>query len=131
MEILTRSWRNHKMKIRYIILLTIPVILGAELFSQNSIGYPRFMQGPMMGAVGPNEITIWGRLNGTFSGEIEYDTAKDFSQSKKQALAATKEEDYVLKWKLTGLNPDTRYYYRFKVEGSTPSEMDGENWTVE
>ena len=113
------------MKIRYLILLTIPVILGAELFSQNSIGYTRFMQGPMVGAVGPNEITIWGRLNGTFSGEIEYDTSKDFSQSKKQALAATKEEDYTLRWKLTGLKPDTRYYYRFKVEGGTPRYQRG------
>ena len=101
-------------------LIMLIAIRVDDLYSDDPIGYPRFMQGPMVGAVGPNEITIWARLSGSHTGEIEYDTSKDFTRSNKQALSATKEEDYVLKWKLRDLKPDTRYYYRFRVEGGTP-----------
>ncbi len=109
------------MNARHIFVLIMLISIRVDdLYSDGPIGYPRFMQGPMVGVVTPDEIIIWGRLNGAFSGQIEYDASKNFIHSSTLALSATKEEDYVLKWKLKGLQPDTRYYYRFKVEGKTP-----------
>ncbi len=101
------------------VLIMLISIMAEDLYSEGPVGYPRFMQGPMVGAVTPDEIIIWGRLNGAFSGEIQYDTSKNFTQPATLALSTSEEEDYVLKWKLTDLQPDTRYYYRFKVAGGT------------
>ncbi len=106
------------------ISLSAPILLIAGwAFSLNADelpGYPRFMQGPMVDAVTPHEITIWGRLSGPFTGEIELSTTNTFTDSRRLSLTTTKAEDYVLKWHLSGLEPATRYYYRFKVEGETP-----------
>ena len=106
-------------------LAMLAVVSAADLHSATPVGYPRFMQGPMVGAVTSDEITIWGRLSGAFTGEIEYDTSIDFTQPSSLMLSATKENDYTLKWTLKGLQPDTRYYYRFKVEGKRPRYQRG------
>lgn len=103
----------------------LAVVSAQSLYSADPIGYPRFMQGPMVGVVTPDEITIWGRLSGAYTGEIEYDISIDFPQPSSLALSATKENDYTLKWTLKGLRPDTRYYYRFKVEGKRPRYQRG------
>ena len=58
------------------------------LLAQDPVGYPRFMQGPMVGTVTPDSITIWGRLSGAYRGEIELDTSLDFSDPISLALSA-------------------------------------------
>ena len=88
--------------------------------SEKPLGYTRFMQGPMVGNVTGDQITIWGRLNGPYTAEIEYATSADFENSRRVSLDAQKEDDYALRWTLRNLEPDTRYYYRFKVAGGAP-----------
>ena len=41
-------------------------------------GYPRLMQGPMVGAVGPTEVKIWIRTSGEFPVTIQYAEGPDF-----------------------------------------------------
>ncbi len=113
---------------KYLFIASILWGLAGCVFPLNGAdlpGYPRFMQGPMVGAVTPSEIIIWGRLSGPFRGEIEFATTNTFDDSRSLAMTASKDEDYVLKWHLTGLEPDTRYYYRFKVKGNTPRYQQG------
>jgi alkaline phosphatase D len=110
---------------RFYAILILAVVSAEGLFSEGPIGYPRFMQGPMVGAVTSSEITIWGRLSGAFTGEIEYDTSIDFTHPSSLTLSATKENDYTLKWTLKGLQPDTRYFYRFRVAGKVPRYQRG------
>ena len=105
---------------RLFTIIMLAILSGNGLYSASPTGYQRFMQGPMVGFVTSDEITIWGRLSGAHTGEIEYAVSRDFTQSSTLALSAKKEDDYVLKWTLKGLQPDTRYYYRFKVEGKVP-----------
>jgi alkaline phosphatase D len=114
------------MKKKHLIVLCMFLVSGAcGVYGEDPIGYPRFMQGPMVGTVTPDSITIWGRLSGAYRGEIEVDNSIDFADPITLAISAEKENDYVLKWKIDGLQPDTRYYYRFKVEGDVPRYQRG------
>jgi alkaline phosphatase D len=112
-------------KIRIYLSGMVLALTACGLLAEDPVGYPRFMQGPMVGTVTPDSITIWGRLSGAYRGEIELDTSLDFSDPIFLALSAERERDYVLKWKIEGLEPDTRYYYRFKVEGKVPRYQRG------
>ena len=40
----------------------------------HAAGYPRLMQGPMVGAVTPRSITVWGRTAGPQPVTLEYGT---------------------------------------------------------
>ena len=43
----------------------------------NEIGEPRLINGPMIGVVTPDEVTIWGRVMGEFTFSVLYDTDPD------------------------------------------------------
>lgn len=82
-------------------------------------GYPRIMQGPMVGAVAPDSLSIWVRLSGPYTAAIEYDVTPEFSHAKTSATqTADKKTDYCLTLSAANLNPDTTYYYRILVEGA-------------
>src|SRR5690606_8195304 len=48
-------------------------LLGAlpQAFAR-AVGYPRALQGPMVGAPGPNHFTVWTRASGLFDVTLEY-----------------------------------------------------------
>jgi len=43
-----------------------------------ALGYPRALQGPMIGSPGPNHFTVWVRASGAFEVKLEYSTDRDF-----------------------------------------------------
>ena len=43
-------------------------------------GYPRLLDGPMVGATTPGSFTIWSRASGAFDVAVEYATRRDFSR---------------------------------------------------
>ncbi len=51
--------------------LLFPALAAAE---RDDDGYPRLMQGPMVGAVTPTQAKIWARTTGEYSVTIEYAT---------------------------------------------------------
>ncbi|WP_421729545.1 alkaline phosphatase D family protein [Brevundimonas sp.] len=82
------------------------------------LGYPRALQGPMVGAPGPNHMTIWVRASGAFPVTVEYSTDRDFGtviQGPTQTARA--EDDLCLTFRVEGLKPDTDYWYRLKYNG--------------
>ncbi len=94
-----------------------PTASRLEADASNS-GSPRFMQGPMIGAVTPGGVTIWLRASGPYDCQIEYgeDPAlKDATIT--PAESARKADDYTVRVGITDLRPDTRYYYRPLVHG--------------
>jgi len=92
-------------------------VLAAPSHAQSRQGYPRVMQGPMLGAVTPQSVMVWIRGSGEFRYAIEYATAHDFRDAtRSREQVARKSEDYTLVFKLGGLEPDTRYYYRVIAE---------------
>jgi alkaline phosphatase D len=81
-------------------------------------GYPRAMQGPMIGAPGPSHFTVWVRASGAFEVELEWSRDREFTRPVKAARAlAAPAEDFCVTLRAEGLEPDTQYYYRLRFAG--------------
>lgn len=83
-----------------------------------TLGYPRLLDGPMIGATTPGSFRVWSRASGAFGVAVEYATQRDFSDARTTAsAAATQENDLCTTVEVTGLKPDTDYFYRVKTDG--------------
>ena len=81
-------------------------------------GYPRLMEGPMVGAVTPGSISFWGRASGEFDVVVEYSTDPAFAATRQSApVRATAASDFTVRVAVEGLEPGTRYHYRMLVDG--------------
>lgn len=81
-------------------------------------GYPRLMQGPMIGWVDTGSINIWMRTSAPAEVQIEYSTSAAFTETKRSvAMSAAKADDYTVVVPLTGLQPGTSYHYRVLING--------------
>jgi alkaline phosphatase D len=81
-------------------------------------GYPRLMEGPMVGAVTADSIAFWGRANGDFDVEVEYSSDPMFAETRRSApVRATAATDHTVRIVVGGLEPATRYHYRLLVDG--------------
>jgi alkaline phosphatase D len=81
-------------------------------------GYPRLMQGPMVGAVTPTDARIWLRTSGEHQIVIEH--ARDLEMRSPVAtnpVVARKANDYTLVVEIDDLEPATTYHYRVLVNG--------------
>lgn len=96
--------------------LLLPCIEAAEPSPE---GYPRLMQGPMLGAVSHDEFKIWTRASGEYSVSVEWGTAFDLSSSvRTEPVQAKASDDYTVTITIEGLRPDTEYFYRILVNGA-------------
>jgi len=81
-------------------------------------GYPRLMEGPMVGTTTADSITFWGRASGEFDVAVEYSTDRNLANAVTSAPArATAASDHTVRVTVAGLAPATRYYYRLLVDG--------------
>ncbi len=81
-------------------------------------GYPRLLQGPMVGDTGPRHLTIWGRANGPYPLSVEYSADRDFARPQRSvAVPTTTAGDFAAVVRIEGLEPGTRYWYRVLVDG--------------
>ncbi len=81
-------------------------------------GYPRLMEGPMIGATTANAVTFWGRASGEFDVVVEYSTDRNLQDAVQSApVRAKAADDHTVRITVTGLAPETRYYYRLLVDG--------------
>jgi alkaline phosphatase D len=93
-------------------------------------GYPRLMEGPMVGGATPDSITLWGRASGEFDLEVEYGTDPDLAAPLRSApVRVTAATDFTARITLTGLAPATRYYYRLRVDGIPDRYRLTPSWT--
>ena len=75
------------------------------------LGYPRALQGPMIGHTGPNHLTVWARVSGQFPVQVEYARQRDFSDAKlTEAQDASLANDLTTVFRIDGLEPATDYY---------------------
>ena len=82
------------------------------------LGYPRALQGPMIGSPGPNHFTVWVRASGAFEVALEYSTDRDFREVfQGPSVLARAEDDCCVVLRAEGLQPDTPYWYRLKYAG--------------
>jgi alkaline phosphatase D len=82
------------------------------------IGYPRLLQGPMVGATAPDGFTVWARAAGRYGVSVEYTTDRSFGDAKTSAPVVSGDaEDLTVRVPVAGLKPDTDYWYRIKADG--------------
>ena len=86
------------------LLVRSTVVLGLVVLVCSSVamaakpshtGYPRLMQGPMVGAVTDTNAKIWVRTSGAFTVAIKYDLTPDFKTAKQtEPVMVSKASDY-------------------------------------
>ncbi len=59
----------------------------------NVLGYPRALQGPMLGAPGPHHLSVWVRASGAFEVVLEVSETRDFARVVSHARAVARAED--------------------------------------
>jgi alkaline phosphatase D len=93
-------------------------VLVAVAPAQEPQSLPRVLQGPMLGEVRPDGFTVWARVSGALpvSLEVTADAANAVAQ-RVGPIAASKAEDYVVKLRVSGLQPGSSYVYRVLVDG--------------
>lgn len=83
-----------------------------------AIGYPRLLEGPMVGGVGPNHITIWSRASGAFDVAVEYASDRTFADAKTTAPVKSNPDNHLCTAvRIEGLEPGKTYYYRMRLDG--------------
>lgn len=83
-----------------------------------AMGYPRALNGPMVGASGPDHFNVWVRASGAFDVKLEYSTDRNFSTViDGPTIRASAEDDCCVVLRAQGLKPDTPYWYRLKYDG--------------
>jgi alkaline phosphatase D len=98
-----------------LVLLSLPAVAA----KRSPEGYPRVMQGPMVGAVTADDARIWVRLTGEYPVVVEYGTDAELrSFTATTPIVARKTNDYVVIVIMEGLEPATQYYYRIMVNGA-------------
>ncbi|MEQ8735803.1 MAG: alkaline phosphatase D family protein [Rhodospirillaceae bacterium] len=91
---------------------------GKQAAAQSSTGKRRVMQGPMLGAVTPTSIMVWARVSDPLKVQVEYgDTPLLETSQISAAVTAKPEDDHTVRVVVTGLKPNTAYYYRLIIEG--------------
>ena len=82
-----------------------------------TLGYPRLLQGPVVGHVGPGHFTVWGRASGPYALAVQYSRSRDFANPvTAPAVQATEATDLTAVARVEGLDPSTTYWYRVLVD---------------
>jgi len=84
------------------------------------LGYARALQGPMLGAPGPNHLTVWVRAAGECEVRLELATDIDFTTViPGPTIVASADDECCVVLRAQGLKPDTAYWYRLKYDGGS------------
>lgn len=111
---------------RDLLKATLATLTGAVIGSWhhlNALAAPsrtgtyRLMQGPMVGAIGPDRVRLHLRTSARVRVSVEYATRPDFTDARLSPAAETgPETDYIALIDLIGLKPQTLYYYRARLD---------------
>lgn len=89
------------------------------------LGYPRALQGPMLGAPGPNHLTVWVRASGAFDVLLEVAEDRDFRAIVSSATTTARADARCcVVLRAEGLQPGRDYWYRLRYAG----EADRYQW---
>jgi alkaline phosphatase D len=110
------------------LLLTL-LFVGTALpvaAARSETGNFRVMQGPMVGMVAPDAFHVWMRVSGPYECGVEYDTDPAFQHPQQSGpVTASPDHDRCVVVPVTGLSPDTVYYYRPTINGTTARPFNG------
>jgi alkaline phosphatase D len=106
-------------RIVVIVSLVLLTVSGSTTGQKENRGYPRVMNGPMVGTVTETSISIWVRMSGPYRCYVVYDTTATFDTAQETvARKGIPTRDYTIVHKLLDLQANKTYYYRIYVEGA-------------
>lgn len=112
---MTTPHRRSLLKQAGLVAAALPLVPSAWA---QTLGYPRTLQGPMVGAPTATSIRVWVRVSGSFDVVLEAATRLDFSDVRASSpVQANAGNDFCVAPVVEGLSPATPYFYRFKFEG--------------
>ena len=76
-----------------VLLVGFRILPCVEAAEPSTVGYPRLMQGPMLGAVSHDGFKIWTRASGEYSVSVEWGTAFDLRSSVETEAVPAKASD--------------------------------------
>jgi len=101
-----------------LLLIGAPLVTRIEAAEVTFEGYPRFLQGPMVGTVSDDGFQIWARMSGEYLVSVEWGTTFDLSAVQQtEPILAKASDDYTVVITVGDLEPDTEYFYRMLVNG--------------
>ena len=110
--------------ILFLSALGVLLLFGARLLPRTEAaevspeGYPRLLQGPMVGTVSDDGFQIWARMSGEYLVSVEWGTTFDLSAVQQtEPILAKASDDYTVVITVGDLEPDTEYFYRMLVNG--------------
>lgn len=113
-------------RLRNVVCTVVVTWCATALPAQDLDGYPRVMQGPVVGAADASSFRVWVRMSGEFPVQVEYDTDPQFTDPRRTpAVDAQKTLDYCVTLQATDLRPATRYYYRVLADAQPDKYRDG------
>jgi alkaline phosphatase D len=84
-----------------------------------TLGYPRLLEGPMVGAPSPVSFTVWARASDALDVQVEYSTDPTFNDALvTPAIRAEAAHDLITVHSVKELKPSTTYYYRMLIDGA-------------
>ena len=66
------------------LLIGTPLLPRIEAAEVSPEGYPRFLQGPMVGTVSDDGFQIWARMSGEYHASVEWGTTFDLTTDAEQ-----------------------------------------------
>lgn len=94
------------------------VLMPWRVFGQSAKGNFRLIQGPLIGAIGPDHVSIRVRSSARTDASVVYGTRADLVGAKQSAaIAVGPDNHYFAQFDIKGLSPATRYYYRIVLDG--------------
>lgn len=84
-----------------------------------ALGYPRTLQGPLLGAPSAEELVVWARVSGAMDVQLEISRDRSFDDPQRSPpVRASEAGDYCVMLRAEGLRPGTAYYYRLRMDGN-------------
>jgi alkaline phosphatase D len=82
------------------------------------LGYPRLMEGPMVGASEAHTLRVWARASGPYTLQLQYSLDPAFTAPQVSTPVKVDEQgDFAAVLRADGLEPGRRYHYRVLVDG--------------
>ncbi len=93
--------------------------------TRSEIGTPRVINGPMIGYVTPELITVWARVTGPYPFSVRFSEYPDMRAARETAVEVPgMKRDFAVIARMEGLKPGTTYYYQALVNGEPPKYLD-------
>ena len=99
--------------------LILAMVIATPVFG--GPGAPAVSHGPLIGAVSDQDVRIWARVDGmppeSYLLAVEYGEVGDPTGTLSPGFAVDQADDFTGTVHITGLTPDTDYWFRVHVDG--------------